>query len=288
MASIVTLPTSASHRSPAKPATLAKPMRRLLRGAAFALGLLVLPSAVLAYADLLPDSLDLGVFGLDTQPQADLPQVARQLALGAPLRIVAFGSSSTEGIGATTKANSYPSRLEADLRNALPQLNGNVTVLNRGIGGEHVDDMLKRIDRDVLGAEPQLVIWQTGSNDPLRGVSLDHFREATTSAVRRIREAGIDVVLMEPQWCPALDATAGSHRFRDAVREIGAELDVPVIRRAELMHRWIREGKLTRKQLFAADGLHMADGGYALLAEAAAESILRDAGPIRLAEAVAE
>ncbi len=72
------------------------------------------------------------------------------------------------------------------------------------------------------------------------------------------------------------------------MREIGAELDVPVIRRADLMHGWVRDGKLTPKQLFAADGLHMADKGYALLAAAAAESILRDAGPLQLAEAVAE
>ncbi|MFD0936971.1 SGNH/GDSL hydrolase family protein [Methylobacterium trifolii] len=259
-----------------------------MRGAALALGLLVLPSAVLAYADLLPEALDLGVFGFDKQPDADLPHVARQLSLGAPLRIVAFGSSSTEGIGASSRAHSYPARLEADLRKALPQLGGQVTVLNRGIGGEHTDDMLRRLDRDVIAAEPQLVIWQTGSNDPLRGVSIEHFREATIGAVRRMQEAGIDVVLMEPQWCPTLEATPGSHRFRDAVREIGAELDVPVIRRAELMHRWVREGQLTRKQLFAPDGLHMADGGYDLLAKAAAEAIIHDAGSVKVAEAVAE
>ncbi|MDP4022115.1 GDSL-type esterase/lipase family protein [Methylobacterium sp. NEAU 140] len=259
-------------------------MRALLRRAALAAGLLLLPTAVLAYADLLPDSLDL--LGIDLHETPDLPHVARQIAIGAPLRIVAFGSSSTEGIGASSPANAYPARLQADLRGRLRGLD--VTVVNRGIGGEHVDDMLARLDRDVIRAEPQLVIWQTGSNDPLRGVSLAHFREATLAAVRRIQEAGIDVVLMEPQWCPTLEATPGSHRFRDAVREIGAELDVPVIRRADLMQDWVRDGKVTRKQLFAADGLHMADGGYALLAKAAAESILRDAGPVQVAEAVAE
>ena len=45
---------------------------------------------------------------------------------------------------------------------------------------------------------------------------------------------------------------------------------------------------MTTKQLFASDGLHMADSGYALLAEAAAQSILQDAGPVQTAEAVAE
>ncbi len=216
----------------------------------------------------------------------DLPHVARQIAIGAPLRIVAFGSSSTEGVGASPPGKAYPARLQADLRAKLR--GSDVAVIDRGIGGQHVDDMLARIERDVIAAEPQLVIWQTGSNDALRGISVEHFHEATTGAVRRMKEAGIDVVLMEPQWCPTLEATPGSVRFRDAVRAIGAELDVPVIRRADLMHGWVRDGKLTRKQLFAPDGLHMADGGYDLLAKAAAEAILHDAGPIQVAEAVAE
>lgn len=262
----------------------AKPRRKRLRDVLILCGLLMVPTAVLAYADLLPDSLDL--LGIDLSESPDLPHVARQIAIGAPLKIVAFGSSSTEGIGASSPANSYPSRLQVDLRKKLRGMD--VSVINRGIGGEHVDDMLKRLDRDVIAAEPQLVIWQTGSNDPLRGVSLDHFRDATAAAIRRIREAGIDVVLMEPQWCPKLDSTPGSSRFRDAVRSIGAELDVPVIRRADLMHGWVREGKLTAKRLFASDGLHMADGGYALLAQAAADSILTDAGSVHTAEAVAE
>ncbi len=219
------------------------PARRMLRRLGLLGALLVLPTAVLAYADLLPESLDMLGFDLGDSP--DLPHVARQIAIGAPLKIVAFGSSSTEGVGASTPANAYPARLQIDLRKKLHGMD--VAVINRGIGGEHVDDMLARLDRDVIAAEPQLVIWQTGSNDPLRGVSLDHFREATVSAIRRIRDAGIDVVLMEPQWCPKLESTPGASRFRDAVRSIGDELDVPVIRRADLMHGWVREGKLTTK-----------------------------------------
>ena len=262
----------------------ARPLHRMLRRLGMLCGLLVLPTAVLAYADLLPDSLDL--VGIDLRESPDLPHVARQIAIGAPLKIVAFGSSSTQGVGASSPANAYPARLQSDLRKRLRGVD--VAVINRGIGGEHVDDMLARLDRDVIAAEPQLVIWQTGSNDPLRGVSIDHFREATAAAIRRIREAGIDVVLMEPQWCPKLEATPGASRFLEAVRSIGDALDVPVIRRADLMHGWVREGKVTTKQLFASDGLHMADSGYALLAEAAAQSILQDAGPVQTAEAVAE
>ena len=259
----------------AKRISLSDSLHSLLCGAALIGGLVMSSTAVLAYADLLPQVVEARV---TASPQTyALPHVADRIAAGTGLSIVAFGSSSTQGIGASTPAAAYPAKLEADLRQALPRLSGSVSVVNRGIGGEAIDDMLKRLDRDVLAAKPDLLIWQIGSNDALRGVSLDHFRAVTLAAVSRVRAAGIDVLLMEPQWCPKLDATPGAYRFRDAVREIGATLDVAVIRRSDLMRGWIADAKLTRAELFAADGLHMADRGYALLAEEAAAEILRSA-----------
>jgi acyl-CoA thioesterase-1 len=258
--------------------TLSGSWRRAAGGIALLLGLSLSSTAVLAYNDLLPTSVQHVVDGLIPTDIPPLPHVAHSLTTGGPLRIVAFGSSSTEGIGASTPSAAYPARLQAALKQALPQSADRIMVANRGIGGEAVDDMLARLDRDVIAPHPDLVIWQTGSNDPLRGVSLDHFRAATIAAVRQIRDAGIDVVLLEPQWCPKLDATPGAYRFRDAVREIGAELYVPVIRRSEMMQAWISEGKLIRDQLFASDGLHMADRGYDLLGRAVAEAVLHAAG----------
>jgi len=129
--------------------------------------------------------------------------VARQLASHLPIRIVAFGSSSTEGVGATSPSAAYPARLEAELNQALPGESKSVSVLNRGVGGEDVDDMLARLDKDVLAAKPDLVIWQTGSNDPLRSVPLARFVDETKAGINNMRAAGLDVMLMEPQWCPS-------------------------------------------------------------------------------------
>jgi acyl-CoA thioesterase-1 len=257
--------------------------RDLTRSAILLLGLSLPSTAVPAHQDLLPEAVERAV-GLMRAETSALPHVAHSLAAGGPLRIVAFGSSSTEGIGASSPAAAYPARLAAALKRAHPQSADRITVINRGIGGEAVDDMLGRLDRDVIAPRPDLVIWQTGSNDPLRGVSLDYFRAATIAAVHRIREGGIDVVLMEPQWCPKLDATPGAYRFRDAVREIGTALGLPVIRRSEMMQAWIAEGTLTREQLLAPDGLHMADRGYDLLGQAVAAEILRAAGPAQIAK----
>jgi lysophospholipase L1-like esterase len=134
--------------------------------------------------------------------------------------------------------------------------------------------MLARLERDVLKEKPDLVIWQTGSNDPLRSVPLARFVEETKAGIGKMRAAGFDVMLMEPQWCPKLQGTPGADLYREAVRAVGSELGVPVIRRADLMRKWLAENRLSSNQLLSGDGLHMTDGGYALLAREIANEIL--------------
>src|SRR5262249_32956783 len=81
--------------------------------------------------------------------QAIVRTTAR-VARGRPLRIVAFGSSSTAGRGASSLSQSYPSRLEAVLRSLLP--GQDVTVINSGVSGEDAEAMLARLQRSVLAA----------------------------------------------------------------------------------------------------------------------------------------
>ena len=89
-----------------------------------------------------------------------------RIAQGKPLKIVAIGSSSTSGAGASSRAATYPSRLEAELKAQLPGLP--VTVLNKGIGGEEAPQMVARFEADVFEEAPDLVLWQVGSNSVLR------------------------------------------------------------------------------------------------------------------------
>src|SRR5438477_221907 len=49
-----------------------------------------------------------------------LPRFAFRLAGGSPIKIVAIGSSSTAGAGASSPAGSYPSRLEVELHRHFP------------------------------------------------------------------------------------------------------------------------------------------------------------------------
>jgi acyl-CoA thioesterase-1 len=77
-----------------------------------------------------------------------LTRTRQQLTQGNTLTIVAVGSSSTEGAGASSGSASYPSRLEAMLKRRFAGVE--IRVLNRGVGGEEEADMLARFDRDVI------------------------------------------------------------------------------------------------------------------------------------------
>jgi acyl-CoA thioesterase I len=70
--------------------------------------------------------------------------------------IVAIGSSSTTGAGASDPTHTYPARLAEELRLRWPRLT--VRVINSGVGGETAEEMLARFERDVLPYSPQLFI----------------------------------------------------------------------------------------------------------------------------------
>src|SRR5215470_11721436 len=89
-----------------------------------------------------------------TRFKVALPHTARAIRHGKALTIVAIGSSSTEGVGASDQAHTYPALLAEELRRRWPHLA--VTVINKGVGGERAKQMLARFTRDVLSYHPQL------------------------------------------------------------------------------------------------------------------------------------
>jgi GDSL-like Lipase/Acylhydrolase family len=94
-----------------------------------------------------------------------LARTARRLATGGTLTIVAIGSSSTGGAGASSPAASYPSRLAVELKERFPA--GTIRVVNRGANGEDVSEMLARMQESVIAEDPDLVLWQVGTNSLL-------------------------------------------------------------------------------------------------------------------------
>ena len=116
------------------------------------------------------------------------------------LRIVAVGSSSTQGTGASSPSKAYPAQLDAILEQRFP--GAKIEVINKGIGGETAAGTVARLDRDVLSFRPDLVIWQLGTNDALRNVDPKTFGTEVVEGIRRVRESGADLLLLEPESLP--------------------------------------------------------------------------------------
>ncbi len=211
---------------------------------------------------------------------------ARAEPAGPSFSIVALGSSSTQGTGASSPAMSFPAQLQ-HLFDARYDGHPAVAVTNKGVAGEDIDDMTKRLDADVLSRHPDLVIWQAGSNDSLRGVPVERFQAELKSGIEAMRASGAEVVLMEPQWSPVIERADGKERFVDAVRGVGAAEHVAVVRRFALMRSWIDDGIVAPRDLVGPDGLHMTDRGYGLLAQAVLDQIVGASPAFRARRSVA-
>lgn len=205
-----------------------------------------------------------------------LPATRQAVSLGQPVVIVAFGSSSTEGAGASLPANTYPARLHAGLQAAWPSVS--VTVLNRGKGGQDTAEMLARLDTDVLAAAPTLVIWQTGGNAALRDLDPDRFAELTHQGVQAIVARGADLVLMDNQVAPRILRAPRHALYGEILMREAVSSGVSLFSRTGLMRDWAA-AEPHGPAMIAADELHHTDRGYACLAQAIGQAIVAATAP---------
>ena len=200
-----------------------------------------------------------------------LSRVAQRAALGEPVKIVAVGSSSTSGMGASSTAATYPSRLEVELKARFPRLS--ITVLNRGVGGEEVPQMLARFAGAVFAEQPDLVIWQVGSNAVLRGHDVGKVAAGIHEGVARLKAMGIDVVLVDLQFAPRVIEKADAEPMVNLIAAAAKRDNVDLFRRFAVMREWSEARHILFQQSVAPDGLHMNDWSYGCMAKLLASAI---------------
>ena len=235
--------------------------------------LLALPFAARAETPTLTCDTPLDVIRLANP----LSRLTQKLANGAPITIVAIGSSSTAGAGASSPAANYPSRLAVELRQHFP--GHPITVLNRGVGGEEVADMLKRFDTAVVAAKPDLVLWQLGTNSVIRDHQVTDHGAAIRTGIDKIRSTGADVVLIDPQFAPKVIAKHEAGHMVELIATTAKAENVDLFRRFDVMKRWRDDDHMAFESFVSPDGLHMNDWSYACMAKglgmAIAEAVQR-------------
>ena len=202
--------------------------------------------------------------------RVQLPRLSQALRATHTAKVLAIGSSSTAGVGASSPSRTYVARLETDLESALKGTD--FDVIGHGLGGEVAQGAADRMKREVDEVKPDLVIWQVGTNDALRHVAIDPFKNCLKKTLAWLKEQKIDVILINPQYGDALIKDAYYEQVVTAIADVAREAQVLLVDRFDAMRKLQRE----RGDRFylSADNLHMNDEGYRCLAEQAAAAII--------------
>jgi len=196
--------------------------------------------------------------------------VRRAIREKKPIRVLAIGSSSTVGVGASSPHASYPVRLENDLEGMLKGLD--VEVINRGVSGEVAEGAADRMKLEVAEHRPHLVAWEVGTNDAMARIDLQRFEAEVRDTLRWLAESRIDVVLIDPQF---VDRLAQDEDYRGIVQAIARLADEEHVL---LVNRFDTMADLAKAKgngaFLARDQFHLNDLGYKCMAEYAARAIV--------------
>jgi lysophospholipase L1-like esterase len=194
----------------------------------------------------------------------------RAIRDGRDPKVLAIGSSSTVGVGASRPANAYIAKLETHLKRTFA--GRDFDVVGKGMSGEVAEGQSARMKDTVAEVKPDLVLWQVGTNDALRHVDLTSFKDCLRRTLRWLRENNVDTVLVDPQYGDELDKDAHYAETVAAVAEVAREMRVLLVDRFEAM----RELSKSRGDSFylASDKLHLNDNGHRCMAEQLARAIV--------------
>jgi lysophospholipase L1-like esterase len=186
------------------------------------------------------------------------------------VKVLAIGSSSTVGIGASKPSATYVAKLESDLDGAFKGLD--FEVVGRGKSGEEAEGQSARMKREVEEVKPDLVVWQVGTNDALDRVNIENFKDCLRRTLAWLRNNRIDVVLVDPQYGNELTKNTYYQQVVAAVVEVAREA------RVLLVDRFQTERELSREHgdrfYLTSDNLHMNDTGHRCMAEQLARAIV--------------
>ncbi len=207
-----------------------------------------------------------------SNPLPALRRTSEANRAGKPIRILAIGSSSTQGIGATADKFTYPAQLMADLNTLYTS--SPIDVRNAGIGGETITQTLARLERELNTYRPTLVIWQLGTNDAItKGTDPQDFRIHIDAGLKSIADHGADAILLDQQYYLKIRDTDLYERFVKLVDDTALENGVGLFRRYKLMRSWNSSMPEGITPMLGPDGFHMGDKGYTCLAALLADQI---------------
>ncbi|MGO9787355.1 MAG: SGNH/GDSL hydrolase family protein [Stellaceae bacterium] len=200
------------------------------------------------------------------------PVLAHRFRAKLPVTIVVIGGASTAGTAAGEgEANAYPHRLEEALRRRHPGVP--ITVINKGIPRQSAEDMVARFAEDVLPHDPNLVIWETGTVDAVRGIEVADFADAIQSGASLLRQHKAEIMLVDMQYNPRTSSIIDFSPYIETMRQIAELEEIYVFRRYDIMRYWSDQGSFDLVNVPKGKQAGLAEEIYRCLGERMADAI---------------
>jgi len=189
-------------------------------------------------------------------------------------KIIFFGDSITQQ---GTASNGYITLLNKMLyQQGIQQFQ----LISAGIGGNKVNDLLQRMDDDVLRKFPYMVVIFMGVNDVWhkqtkgKGTGIDIFEEAYNIIVSKMIQNGTKVILCTPavigeKYDGTNDLDEELNSYCNVIRDIAFNLRLPLVdlRKAFIDYEIKNNKTNSYNGILTTDGVHLNDKGNKLVAE---------------------
>lgn len=151
------------------------------------------------------------------------------------------------------------------------------TVINRGFGGSTIRDSIGYADRVIIPYQPKRIVLYAGDNDVAQGKTpeqvLADFKEFVATVREKLPGVRIDFIAIKP----SIQRWGMVERMREAnrlVRNYAREQEN--LGYIDIFTPMLGEDGKPRKELFAEDGLHLNEKGYALWTGVVGEALRAD------------
>lgn len=210
-------------------------------------------------------------------PDAPLKHLGVAIRAGGPISILAIGSASTVGVQlAADRTGAFPYRAVAALQAALPKTVFDLTV--QGGRGMTAEDMLPLLHRALAARRYNLVFWQTGTVEAVRGLPPNDMGDALQEGIGQALATGADVVLIDSQFSRFLRANADLEPYEQTLEQMAVLSGVVLFRRYDAMQDWADAGTIDLERASRRDRVRMMALLNTCLGDALARFVLNGAG----------
>lgn len=180
-------------------------------------------------------------------PKVPLRHAAQALKTDKQLRVLVFSSVRTPSIPESVEAKRYPASLTQALVARYP--GRSVSVTTHTEPRAPIGESLKALKTTLAGRTFDVVVWQLGATDVLRGTDLAVFGAQLVSGIGAIRARNADAVLMTMQYSPRTDFMFDAGPYMQYLRWVAKTEGSALFNRYDVMRYWVEDGSFDLSEL---------------------------------------